>query len=141
MPAYAIYFRCNECKNEHPLHLRIHLHIGPDHKDTLAAFLLRHSMPTRLMTIRGRKVFCLKTDKKFELENADQIFLPPFTANFIPDERQYPDPQKRKYSVETLIPIRAIPEPRGSILSCFRHAPKTYVLGGKRFLLSPQRSN
>jgi hypothetical protein len=96
MPAYAIYFRCNECKTEHPLHLRIHLHIGPDHKDTLAAFLLRHSMPTQLMTIRGRKVFCLRMGKKFELENADQIFLTPFTANFIPDERQYPDPQKRK---------------------------------------------
>jgi hypothetical protein len=36
------------------------------------------------------------------------------------------------YSVETLIPIRAIPEPRGPILSRFRHAPKTCVLGGKR---------
>ena len=34
MPGCEIYFRCNECENEHPLHLRIHPHEGPDHKDT-----------------------------------------------------------------------------------------------------------
>jgi hypothetical protein len=87
MPAYEIYFHCNECEREHPLHLRIHLNEGPQRKTTLAAFLLRHSMRPQVARLRGRKVFCLKTGKEFKLENDNQIFLVPFTVNFIPAEK------------------------------------------------------
>jgi hypothetical protein len=87
MPAYEIYFHCNECEREHPLHLRIHLNEGPQRKTTLAAFLLRHSMQPQIASLQGRKVFCLKTGKQFKLENDNQIFLVPFTVNFIPAEK------------------------------------------------------
>jgi hypothetical protein len=81
MPAYEIYFRCNDCKREHPIHLRIHLDNGPGRKETLAAFLRGRSMPPQVTTLRGRKAFCLKTGRIFKLENDDQIFLVPFTEN------------------------------------------------------------
>jgi hypothetical protein len=87
MPTFEIYFRCDECKGEHPIHLRIHLDDGPARKESLAAFLLRRSMPPQLAAIRGRKVLCLKTGKTFKLESDDQIFLAPFTMQFIPDEK------------------------------------------------------
>jgi len=90
MPAYEIYFRCDDCKREHPIHLRIYLNEGPEHKETLAAFLRRYSMPPQVTSLRGRKAFCLKTGRRFKLESDDQIFLVPFTDNrpapLIPDE-------------------------------------------------------
>jgi hypothetical protein len=87
MPNYEIYFCCNECNGEHPTHLRIHLNDGPEHKETLGAFLLNHSMPPQLTTIGGRKAFCLKTGKILKLENNDQIFLVPYTVQLISDEK------------------------------------------------------
>jgi hypothetical protein len=90
MPTYEIYFRCDDCTQEHPNHLRIYLDDGPEHKETLAAFLRRFSMPPQVATLRGRKAFCLKTGRQFRLENDDQIFLVPFTDNrstsSIPDD-------------------------------------------------------
>jgi hypothetical protein len=87
MPAYEIYFRCDDCKREHPIHLRIHLDDGPDRKESVAEFFRGRSMPPQVTTIRGRKVFCLKTGRTFKLENDDQIFLVPRTAPLIPDEK------------------------------------------------------
>jgi hypothetical protein len=83
MPAYEIYFRCDDCKREHPIHLRIYLD-GPERKENLAAFLRGHSMPPQVTTIRGRKVFCLKTGRIFRVEDDDQIFLIPFTGSNFP---------------------------------------------------------
>ena len=87
MPAYEIYFRYDECEREHPIHLRIHLKDGPERKETLAAFLLRHSMPPQVMALRHRKVFCLKTGKALKLAKDDQILLIPFTVDLVPDEK------------------------------------------------------
>ena len=83
MPAYEIYFRCNDCKREHPIHLKIHLNYGPDHKQSIAAFFRGHSMPPQVTTIQGHKAFCLKTGKTFKLENHDEIFLVPPTFPLI----------------------------------------------------------
>jgi hypothetical protein len=87
MPAYEIYFRCNECEREHPIHLKIHLAHGPDRKQSLTHFFCDRSMPPQVTAIRGRKVFCLKTGKIFKLEKDDQIFLVPPTDPLIPDEK------------------------------------------------------
>ena len=81
MPTYKIYFRCDDCKQEHHNHLRIYLDDGPEHKETLAAYLCRYSMPPQATTLRGRKAFCLKTGGRLTLESDDQIFLVPFTDN------------------------------------------------------------
>jgi hypothetical protein len=77
MPAYEIYFNCNECKREHPIHLKIHLDYGPKGKQSLTHFFCDRSMPPQVTSIRGRKVFCLKTGKILKLENDEQIFLVP----------------------------------------------------------------
>jgi hypothetical protein len=87
MPAYEIYFRCNDCKREHPIHLKIHLNDGPDHKQSIAAFFRGRSMPPQVTAIQGHKAFCLKTGKTFKLENDDQIFLVPLTFPLITDEK------------------------------------------------------
>ena len=84
MPAYEIYFRCADCKREHPIHLRIHLDDGPQRKETLAAFFYRGSMPPQVAAIRGRKAFCLKTGRSLKLDNDDHIFLVPFTDDSRP---------------------------------------------------------
>ena len=81
MPTYEIYFRCDDCNQEHPNLLRIYLEHGPERKETLAAFLRSHSMPPQVTTLQGRKAFCLKTGRRFKLERDDQIFLVPFTDN------------------------------------------------------------
>jgi len=81
VPAYEIHFLCDDCKREHAIHLRIHLEDGPARKETFAAFLRRSLMPPQITNIRGRKAFCLKTGKRFTLDNDDQIFLVPFTDN------------------------------------------------------------
>jgi len=81
MPTYEIYFRCDDCNQEHPNLLRIYLENGPERKETLAAFLRNYSMPPQVTTMRGRKAFCLKTGRRFKLERDEQIFLVPFTAN------------------------------------------------------------
>ena len=41
-------------------------------------------MPPQVTTIRGRKVFCLKTGRIFRVENYEQIFLLPLTDNDFP---------------------------------------------------------
>src|SRR5262245_25613369 len=79
MPTYEIYFRCDDCNQGHPNHLRIYLEDGPEHKETLAAYLCGYSMPPQATTIQGRKAFCLRTGRRFKLESEDQMFLVPFT--------------------------------------------------------------
>jgi hypothetical protein len=80
MPPYEIYFRCNECQREHPIHIRIHLDYGPSHKETLAEFLAGRSLPPQLTALRGHKALCLKTGRTFKLESDEQIFLVPATS-------------------------------------------------------------
>jgi hypothetical protein len=87
MPPYEIYFRCNECQREHPIHIRIHLDYGPGRKETLAEFLGGRSMPPQLSAIRGHKALCLRTGKTITLENDEQILLVPATAVNLPLRR------------------------------------------------------
>lgn len=89
MPAYEIYFLCNDCQGEHPIHIRIHLDNGPGRKENLAEFQRGRSMPPQVMALRGHKAMCLKTGRTIKLENDDQIFLVPSPANNLP-ARQAP---------------------------------------------------
>jgi hypothetical protein len=87
MASYEIYFRCNDCKREHPIHLKIHLDHGLDRKQSIAEFFPGRSTPPQVMAIRGHKVFCLKTGRSFTLENDDQIFLALSSVFLLPDEK------------------------------------------------------
>jgi hypothetical protein len=77
MPAYEIYIHCACCEREHPLLLRVHLDRGPEHKQSIAKSFPEGSVPPQLLAIRGRNALCLKTGKKFKVENDDQLLLVP----------------------------------------------------------------
>jgi len=87
MPAYEIYFHCNDCQGEHPIHIGIHLDNGPGRKENLADFQRGRSMPPQVLALRGHKALCLKTGRTFKLENDDQIFLVPSPATNLPSHQ------------------------------------------------------
>ena len=84
MPAYEVYFRCDDCQREHTIHIKIHLTQGPDRKQSLAEFFVGRSMPPQASSLQGHKAFCLKTGRQFRLENDEQILLVPPTARPLP---------------------------------------------------------
>jgi hypothetical protein len=77
MPAYEIYIHCTDCGSEHPLLIKIYLEDGPSHKESIAETFRARPMPPQVLAIRGRNVLCLKTGRKFKLENDDQVLLVP----------------------------------------------------------------
>lgn len=87
MPAYEIYFRCGDCQREHTIHTKIHLNQGPDRKQSLAEFFGGRAMPPQASSLQGHNVFCLKTGRKFKLDNDEQILLvPPASAARLPSQ-------------------------------------------------------
>jgi hypothetical protein len=77
MPAYEIYIDCIYCDAEHPLLLKVHLEHGPDRKHSIAKSFPEGAVPPQLLAIRGRNALCLKTGKKFKVENDEQFLLVP----------------------------------------------------------------
>jgi hypothetical protein len=57
--------------------MKVHLAHGPDHKQSIAESFHEGSLPPQLLAIRGRNALCLKTGKKFKVENDDQFLLVP----------------------------------------------------------------
>ena len=77
MPTYEVYIHCVFCAGEHRLLMRVHLDDGPDRKQTVAEFFSEGSVPPQILAIRGHDALCLKTGKKFKLENDNQLLLVP----------------------------------------------------------------
>ncbi len=77
MAIYEVYFRCDDCKREHPVHVRINLDDGPDHKESIAEFFRNSTLPPQVSGIQGHRAFCLKTGRPCKLENDNQILLVP----------------------------------------------------------------
>jgi hypothetical protein len=77
MPAYEIYVHCLCCPSDHPLNMRVHLDHGPDCKQSIAESFREGPMPPQLSAVRGHNALCLKTGKKFKVENDDQVLLVP----------------------------------------------------------------
>ena len=57
--------------------MKVHLDRGPDHKQSIAESFPGGSMPPQLLAIQGRNALCLKTGKKFKVENDEQFLLVP----------------------------------------------------------------
>jgi hypothetical protein len=76
-PTYDISFHCKDCGFDHPILVRIHVEDGPDCKQSIAKLFDGRSLPTHVAAIHGRMAFCLRTGRKFHLENDDEIFLVP----------------------------------------------------------------
>jgi hypothetical protein len=77
MPAYEVYVLCNDCGSEHPLLMKIHLDHGPDRKQSIAESFGTGPVPPQVQAIKGHNALCLKTGKKFKLENYEQVLLVP----------------------------------------------------------------
>jgi hypothetical protein len=77
MPLYEIHFLCPDCEREHPAHLKVYLATGPTRQESLAEFMSRNAMPPQLASVRGRGAFCLKTGRRFKLDQDERIFLAP----------------------------------------------------------------
>jgi hypothetical protein len=77
MPGYEIHIHCACCNGEHRLLMKVHLDQGPDHKQSIAKSFPDGVVPSQLLAIRGRNALCLKTGKKFKVENDDQFLLVP----------------------------------------------------------------
>jgi len=77
MPAYEVYVQCNDCGSEHPLLMKIYLDHGPDRKQSIAESFRTGPIPPQVQAIKGHKALCLKTGRKFKLENDEQVLLVP----------------------------------------------------------------
>jgi len=77
MPVYEIHVKCDFCWGEHRLLLKVHLDYGPDRKQSLAESFSEGDVPPQLLAIRDHRALCLKTGKKFKIENDEQVLLVP----------------------------------------------------------------
>jgi len=77
MPAYELYVHCAECNGEHPLLIKVYLEEGPEDKQSISESFHKRPIPPQLSAVRGRNALCLKTGRKFKVENDDQILLVP----------------------------------------------------------------
>ena len=77
MTEYEIYIHWACCDGEHRLLMKVHLDHGPDHKQSIAKTFPDGIVPPQLLAIQGRNALCLKTGKKFKVENDEQFLLVP----------------------------------------------------------------
>ena len=77
MPNYDIHVQCNDCGGEHPLLMKIFLADGPSRRQSIAESFQGRTMPPQVSALKRHSALCLKTGKKFNLEEDDKVFLMP----------------------------------------------------------------
>ena len=77
MPTYDIYVQCIDCGSEHPLLMKIFLKEGPAETRSIAEWFKGRSVPPQVAALKRHSALCLKTGKKFTLEEDDKVFLVP----------------------------------------------------------------
>jgi hypothetical protein len=77
MPAYEIYVQCIDCGGEHPLLMRLFLVDGPERRQSIAEWFHGRSIPPQVSALKNHSALCLKTGKKFKLEENDKVLLVP----------------------------------------------------------------
>jgi hypothetical protein len=77
MPEYEIHIHCACCNGEHRLLMKVHLAHGPDHKQSIAKSFPDGYCASAAFGYSGRNALCLKTGKKFKVENDEQFLLVP----------------------------------------------------------------
>ena len=75
MPVYDLVVHCGHCGNEHPLQMRIYLVDIIEQKQSIAELFRGRAAPPQLSAIKAHTALCLKTGKKFKLEEDERIFL------------------------------------------------------------------
>jgi hypothetical protein len=77
MPTYDIHVQCLDCGAEHPLLMRIFLIDGPERRESIAGWFQGRSVPPQVSAVKRHSAFCLKTGKKFNLDDDAKVFLMP----------------------------------------------------------------
>lgn len=77
MPLYDVVIHCGHCGGEHPLLMRIYLLEVVEKKQSVAELFRGQALPPQVSALKGRTALCLKTGKKFKLEEDERIFLVP----------------------------------------------------------------
>jgi hypothetical protein len=75
MPIYDVFVRCAHCGDEHPALLRIYLVEVLDRKKSIAEVFGGRIAPAQVSALRSHTALCLKTGKRFNLEEGDKVFL------------------------------------------------------------------
>jgi hypothetical protein len=87
MPQYDVYALCDECGNEHPMGIGIHLDEGPDDRRSIGDIYEGKSRPPQILAIEGHKCLCVRTGKQFIQKDDKQLFLVPVRWTAVDLER------------------------------------------------------
>jgi hypothetical protein len=77
MADYDIYFYCEECKQTHPLGLKIPIKGGPPEKRSIGAFYAAKEIPPKIADLIESPMPCPHTGKSCTQKDIHQIFLVP----------------------------------------------------------------
>jgi hypothetical protein len=77
MADYDIHFYCEECKQTHPLGVKIPIKDGPRIKRSVGAFYAVKQPPPEIADLVDSRVLCPKTGKMYTQKDLHQIYLLP----------------------------------------------------------------
>jgi hypothetical protein len=77
MADYDIYFYCEECKQLHPMGIKIPIKGGPPIKTSVGAFYAGKKLPPEIADLIDSQALCPKTGKMCTQQDIHQIFLVP----------------------------------------------------------------
>jgi hypothetical protein len=74
---YDIEFYCGECKQNHPLGVKIPIKSGPPIKRSVGVFYAGKQVPPEIADLIDSQALCPKTGKMYTQKDIHQIFLVP----------------------------------------------------------------
>lgn len=77
MPVYDLVIHCGHCGGEHPLQMRIYIVDVVERTQSIAELFRGRTEPPQVSAIKRHTALCLKTGKRFKLEDDERIFLVP----------------------------------------------------------------
>ncbi len=77
MPTYHVHVQCRECGGDHPILMKISLGTGPSRTQSIAEWFKERPVPPQVLALKRHSAPCLKTRKKFTLQEDDRVFLVP----------------------------------------------------------------
>ena len=77
MVHYDFYFYCEECRQTHPLGVKIPIKDGPPIQRSVGAVYAGVQPPPKIADLIDSQVLCPKTGKMYTQKDLNQIFLVP----------------------------------------------------------------
>lgn len=88
MSDYDVEFYCDECKQAHPLGIKIPIKGGPSVKRSIGAYYAGKQPPPKIADLLDSRVLCPKTDEMFTQKDPNQIFLVPLVQKKTPNKSE-----------------------------------------------------